>query len=208
MAKNKNKITLVDEGIEDPLEQEIAQIRKEMKEAKKEKPYEPINPYKLFVIICIWIFFFRQSINFGWGSVYFMISILVFIFNNLGKRKPWELSAYSVYNRNFERLPGTLSVNDLQPGLNNNNNFGIENELVERELNPTTLQEREELNRLNRINYFNVSTKNEVKYETKFEQYKQNLKEKAAQPLNSNCNCGSGKKYKNCCLKFNQKTKI
>lgn len=34
-----------------------------------------------------------------------MLSIIVFIFTNLGKREAWQLSAYSVFNPNFERLP-------------------------------------------------------------------------------------------------------
>ena len=42
-----------------------------------------------------------------------------------------------------------------------------------------------------------------IKYDTKSENKKRELKEKAIQKLNSKCLCGSGKKYKNCCLKKN-----
>jgi uncharacterized protein YchJ len=38
-------------------------------------------------------------------------------------------------------------------------------------------------------------------YDTKAEQRKREMKSNAEQPLNSLCNCGSNKKYKNCCLK-------
>jgi hypothetical protein len=38
-------------------------------------------------------------------------------------------------------------------------------------------------------------------YQTKAEQRKREMKNQAEQPLNSMCNCGSNKKYKNCCLK-------
>ena len=38
-------------------------------------------------------------------------------------------------------------------------------------------------------------------YDTKAEQRKREMKSNADQPLNSMCNCGSNKKYKNCCLK-------
>lgn len=34
-----------------------------------------------------------------------MLTIIVLIFTNLGKREAWQLSAYSVFNPNFERLP-------------------------------------------------------------------------------------------------------
>jgi hypothetical protein len=38
-------------------------------------------------------------------------------------------------------------------------------------------------------------------YDTKAEQRKREMKSNAEQPLNSMCNCGSNKKYKNCCLR-------
>ncbi len=34
-----------------------------------------------------------------------MFTIIALIFTNLGKRESWELSAYSIFNPNFERLP-------------------------------------------------------------------------------------------------------
>ena len=38
-------------------------------------------------------------------------------------------------------------------------------------------------------------------YSTKAEIRKKEMKERAQQPLNSLCNCGSNKKYKSCCIK-------
>jgi hypothetical protein len=202
MGKNKkikeSDIKLVEEGFEDERAKTIAEIRKEIKEAKEEKnkPKTPINPIKLLAIICVWIFLFRQFINWGFGSVFISASILVLIFANLGKRKPWELSAYSVFNRNFERLPGTLNLNDIQPGIGldrpeeENFNNVIENVPV-----------NDELNRLRNVNRYNVDYRNNVAYDTKHEKIKSDIKEKASQSLNSACNCGSNKKYKNCCAK-------
>ena len=66
-------------------------------------------------------------------------------------------------------------------GLNGLNNQIEQMRQIEREIN-------EEVNR-------------KVHYDTKSELRKEYLKSKAEQPLNSNCSCGSGKKYKNCCLK-------
>ena len=60
-------------------------------------------------------------------------------------------------------------------------------------------QEIEHMNRLNREIDEEIHRK--VKSDTKSEQRKEFSKSKAEYPLNSNCICGSGKKYKNCCLK-------
>lgn len=208
MGKNKkvkDYASIVEEGYENETEREIAEIRKEIRQSKLEdsKPKSPINPLKLLAIICIWIFFFRMFINWGFGSVFFCFSIIVFIFTNLGKRKPWEVSAYSIFNRNFERLPGTLNLNDIQPGVFNNN---INNQEANYNANVINndIPENAELARLNNINRYNVSYKNNVKYETKHEKLKSEIKEKATQPLNSLCECDSGKKYKNCCVKKNE----
>lgn len=202
MGKNKkNKhsdIKVVEEGFEDERSRTIEEIRKEIREAKEEKnkPKTPIHPFKLLAIICLWVFLFRLFINWGFGSIFICISILVLIFTNLGKRRPWELSAYSVFNRNFERLPGTLNINDIQPGV------GVERDESE---NFNSVMENipvnDELNRLRNVNRYNVDYRNNVSYETKHEKIKSDIKEKASQPLNSACNCGSGKKYKNCCAK-------
>ena len=42
-----------------------------------------------------------------------MITIIVLIFLNLGERKPGQLSAYSVFNPNQERMLGSMSPNDF-----------------------------------------------------------------------------------------------
>eukprot|EP01039_Chlorochromonas_danica_P005416 gene5416-5957_t len=39
---------------------------------------------------------------------------------NLGERKEGELSAYSVFNRNFERLPGTLDAEQFDAEIRHN----------------------------------------------------------------------------------------
>lgn len=42
------------------------------------------------------------------GLLFLSISGIVFIFTNLGARAPGTLSAYSVFNKNFEKIAGTL----------------------------------------------------------------------------------------------------
>jgi hypothetical protein len=48
------------------------------------------------------------------GALYIMISIIIAIFMNLGERKKGELSAYSVFNKGFYRLPGQLRPEDFE----------------------------------------------------------------------------------------------
>ncbi len=57
------------------------------------------------------------SIKFGFGSVFFSVCGIVFIFRNLGERKAWELSSYSIFNEGFVSLPGTTTAADVEAQL-------------------------------------------------------------------------------------------
>jgi len=80
-----------------------------------------------------------------------------------------------------------MTVNDIQSGMgiysnrdyNENQNHDTENE----DLPNTGNQDKK------------------IEYNTKAENRKREIKERAQQPLNSLCNCGSNKKYKHCCIK-------
>lgn len=58
-----------------------------------------------------------QSLAFylEFGAVFFVLGLLYFIFTNLSdrKRKPEELSAYSVFNPNCERIDGTVDASEM-----------------------------------------------------------------------------------------------
>ena len=182
-----------EEGYEDPKETQLKEARRRIEEAKK--PFNPMDfmNTKNIIIFIIWYSLYRLFLKYNFGAVYFMITIIALIFLNLGQRKPGELSAYSVFNPNNERILGSMSNNNFGLGpnqfyndFNNDGLNGLNNQIeqmrqIEREIN-------EEVNR-------------KVHYDTKSELRKEYLKSKAEQPLNSNCSCGSGKKYKNCCLK-------
>jgi len=49
------------------------------------------------------------------GAVFFVLGLLYFIFTNLSdrKRKPEELSAYSVFNPNCQRIDGTVDASEM-----------------------------------------------------------------------------------------------
>ena len=180
-----------EEGYEDPKEAQLKEAKRRIEEAKK--PFNPMDflSTKNIIIFIIWYSLYRLFLKYNFGAVYFMITIIVLIFLNLGKRKPGQLSAYSVFNPNQERILGSMPSNNFGLGPNQfYDEFSQNSELnsqiehmrqIEREIN-------EEVNR-------------KIHYDTKSELRKEYLKSKAEQPLNSNCSCGSGKKYKNCCLK-------
>lgn len=53
------------------------------------------------------IYFYRI----GFGSIFFAVSLIVFIFLNLRNKSPGEWSAYSVFNPNFQPIPTTRAAN-------------------------------------------------------------------------------------------------
>ena len=44
------------------------------------------------------------------GSVYVCITIVYLLFTNLGQRKDGEISAYSMFNENNEKIAGTFDA--------------------------------------------------------------------------------------------------
>ena len=179
-----------EEGYEDPEEKQLKEAKKRLEEM--EKPFNPLDIITMrnIIIFFIWAVLYKLIIDFGFGLIYFFITIILLIFNNLGERKPWELSAYSIFNPNFERIPGSINSENFNGmgilNIGNNNNNLIQDNI--QQLNNFNNEIENELNR-------------KIEYDTKSENKKRKLKEIAKQSLNSLCYCGSGKKYKNCCLK-------
>ena len=143
---------------------------------------------KNIIIFVVWYSLYRIFLYFNFALVFFLLTIIALIFYNLGERKPGELSAYSVFNPNQERI---LSLDNNIGIVQNPYNMFLDNDRINQEI--------EHMNRLNREIDEEIHRK--VKSDTKSEKRKEFLKSKAKYPLNSNCICGSGKKYKNCCLK-------
>lgn len=87
-------------------------------------PPKPSNagPTSLYVTLLkavLWILLWGFFIEVGFGSVFLVTSLLFFIIVSLrgSRRKPWEPSAYSVFNRNFEAIEGTLSAEQFEREL-------------------------------------------------------------------------------------------
>ena len=58
--------------------------------------------------IAVWLLLLYLSTFVNAQNLFFIISGIVFIFLNLGKRKQGELSAYSVFNKGFKKIAGTF----------------------------------------------------------------------------------------------------
>ena len=68
----------------------------------------------------LWLLLFGFFIEIEFGTVFFITSLFYFIYVSLKgghRRKSWELSAYSVFNRNCERIDGTLSAEQFDSEL-------------------------------------------------------------------------------------------
>ena len=194
-SNKNNDIKVVEqgfeEGYEDPKEAQIKEAKRRIEEAKK--PFNPMDflSTKNIIIFIIWYSLYRLFLKYNFGAVYFMLTIIALIFLNLGQRKPGELSAYSVFNPHNERILGSLGNNNFGLGQNQLFDDFSDNNELNRQIEQMRQVERE----------INEELDRKIHYDTKSELRKEYLKTKAEQPLNSNCSCGSGKKYKNCCLK-------
>lgn len=98
-------------------ENELDETHDEILETSKRKTM--IDYLTYFVYFCIWATLYLIAIQLKFGIVYFMLSLLVFIYLNTstGKKRANELSAYSVFNKNVESLPGTLKAENFEREL-------------------------------------------------------------------------------------------
>ncbi|CAF3912043.1 unnamed protein product [Rotaria sp. Silwood1] len=61
---------------------------------------------------------YRIFIRLEFGAIYFIISLLYLMWSSLGsRRRRNQLSAYSVFNPNFEKIQGTFSAEDYDRQL-------------------------------------------------------------------------------------------
>lgn len=67
----------------------------------------------------LWLLLWGFFVEVGFGAVYFITSLLYFIIVSLrgSRRRSWEPSAYSVFNKNFETIEGTLSAEQFEREL-------------------------------------------------------------------------------------------
>lgn len=73
----------------------------------------------LLLKFLFWILLWGFFIQIEFGTVFFFISMFywVYVSMQVGTRKPWEPSAYSVFNENCEAIDGTLNAEQFEREL-------------------------------------------------------------------------------------------
>jgi hypothetical protein len=66
-----------------------------------------------WILSLLWFIGWRIFVYAEFGSVWIIASLIAAIFFNLGDRKRGELSAYSVFNENFQHILGTLTADQI-----------------------------------------------------------------------------------------------
>ncbi|XP_048737889.1 SAYSvFN domain-containing protein 1-like [Ostrea edulis] len=81
--------------------------------------YEPWNKTQLTLTILMWIFAWLFCIENQFGAVFFVISMIFFIYYNTRTcaKEKHKLSAYSVFNPNCERIDGTFTSEQFEKEL-------------------------------------------------------------------------------------------
>jgi hypothetical protein len=94
---------------------------KEDEKEEEEEEEESFTNWKIIVIkLLLWLTLLLIFIRLEFGSIYFIVSLLYLIWSSLGSRRRRQrdqLSAYSVFNPNFEKLQGTFSAEDYDRQL-------------------------------------------------------------------------------------------
>lgn len=77
------------------------------------------NRLILFLKILLWLIIWGLFVEIGFGAVYFVLSILLFVYFNTrtGPKRGDGPSAYSVFNPNCERLDGTITAEQFESEL-------------------------------------------------------------------------------------------
>lgn len=73
----------------------------------------------LILKILLWVILWALFVEIGFGAVFFIVSSLIIIYRTMksGSRDHSQLSAYSVFNPNFERLEGTFTAEQFEKEL-------------------------------------------------------------------------------------------
>ena len=93
--------------------------KKESKNEEEIEEKESVRDWKIIAIkFLIWLTLFVIFIRLEFGAIYFIVSLLYLMWYSLdSRRRRNELSAYSVFNPNFEKIQGTFSGEDYDRQL-------------------------------------------------------------------------------------------
>ena len=85
-----------------------------------EEPNEQVFfRFILILKLLLWILLWGFFIQIEFGTVFFIVSMFYWVYVSMqaGTRKPWEPSAYSVFNENCEAIDGTLNAEQFEREL-------------------------------------------------------------------------------------------
>ena len=77
------------------------------------------NKLVLILKLIFWLLLWGFFIQIEFGTVFLFLSMFYWMYCSMkeGTRKPWEPSAYSVFNENCEAIEGTLSAEQFEREL-------------------------------------------------------------------------------------------
>jgi len=132
---------------------------------------------KWALYIFLWTILLVISTKYQFAKIFLCVSGICFIFSNLGKRAPGTLSAYSIFNKNNEKILGTFDSAQVDKQF-----AGRMNEIPVNNNNQKKADDMTE----------------EEEYEI-FKKIKESYEKNQSKFANQPCYCGSMKKYKKCC---------
>lgn len=68
------------------------------------------------VKVIVWFGALYASTFVNMHVLFVSVSGILLIFMNLGKRKPGDVSAYSVFNKNFQKAAGSMDADEMMFG--------------------------------------------------------------------------------------------
>jgi len=91
----------------------------ETKSDERNEEVESVTNWEIIVIkFLLWLTLLIIFIRLEFGAIYFIISVLYLMWSTMdSRRRRNELSAYSVFNPNFEKIQGTFSAEDYDRQL-------------------------------------------------------------------------------------------
>jgi hypothetical protein len=72
---------------------------------------------RFWIGLVLWCLSAKLAGRLGFGNPYVLLSAFVLVFSNLGQRRAGELSAYNVFNPQFQELLGQLRLEHLEADL-------------------------------------------------------------------------------------------
>lgn len=63
--------------------------------------------------VAAWFVLLYASTYVNMHVLFVSVSGILYIFMNLGKRKPGDVSAYSVFNKNFQKAAGSMDADEM-----------------------------------------------------------------------------------------------